>query len=127
MGTRTEHMKMKMTLKLVLVALVAYQCYALSQTDELVPEMTYDKNEPVDAFTIVAESDELVQDEEGSGDEELLLQEGSDDELVQASSEGSGDEELLLQEGPGFDLVSHNTHTMESLRNRYAHDGIATR
>merc|ERR1712086_167887 len=104
MGTRTEHMKMKMTLKLVLVALVAYQCYALSQTDELVPEMTYDKNEPVDAFTIVAESDELVQDEEGSGDEELLLQEGSGDELVQAE-EGSGDEESLVQEGSDDELV----------------------
>merc|ERR1712166_713396 len=108
---------MKMTLKLVLIALVAHQCYAFPQTDEVIPEMTYSKDEPVDAFTIVAESDELIE-QEGEGSDFALLEneQGSGGELIQQEEgsgfallqeQGSGGEHELIQqeEGSGFALL----------------------
>merc|ERR1712166_811522 len=113
-----EATNMKMTLKLVLIALVAHQCYAFPQTDEVVPEMTYSKDEPVDAFTIVAESDELIEhegegsdfalleNEQGSGGEHELIQqeEGSGFSLLQ-QEQGSGGEMIQQEEGSGFSLL----------------------
>merc|ERR1712166_1336644 len=111
-----EATNMKMTLKLVLIALVAHQCYAFPQTDEVVPEMTYSKDEPVDAFTIVAESDELIenegegsdfallQQEQGSGEELIQQEEGSGFSLLQ-QEKGSGEELIQQEEGSGFSLL----------------------
>merc|ERR1712166_448236 len=109
---------MKMTLKLVLIALVAHQCYAFPQTDEVVPEMTYSKDEPVDAFTIVAESDDLIEhegegsdfalleNEQGSGGEMIQQEEGSGFSLLQQEQGPGGEQELIQQEeGSGFSLL----------------------